>query len=144
MPSQVGPASNEEPAAITALSEIRRSLAEARQRYIGFARRGDQIYSEIQASRGEPPSEEELAAIGCNLEERQLYMGALHQPYMALYHHGDRINNEIQAMQAARGVAALLRRGAWAAWPRGRGTGRRQTVRQRHRIENQLRDGDLT
>ena len=74
---------------------------------MGFVRRGDQIYSEIQASRGEPPSEEELAAIAGNLaEERQLYMAAMHQPYMALYHHGDRTNNEIQAMQAARGVAA--------------------------------------
>ncbi len=106
MPSQEGPASDEELAAIAALSEIRRSLAEARQRYMGFVRRGNQIYSEIQASRGEPPSEEETAALGCSREERQLYMGALHQPYMALYHHGDRINNEIQAMQAARGVAA--------------------------------------
>ena len=145
MPSQEGPASDEELAAIAALSGIRRSLAEARQRHMEFARRGNQIYSEIQASRGEPPSEEELAAIAGNLaEERQLHMATMHQPYMALYHHGDRINNEIQAMQAARGVAALLRRGAWAAWPRGRGTGRRQTVRQRHRIQNQLRDGDLT
>ncbi len=55
---------------------------------------------------GGPPSEAEAAALGCSREERQLYMGALHQPYMALYHHGHRINNEIQAMQAARGVAA--------------------------------------
>ena len=93
MPSQGGPASDEEPAAIAALSEIRRSLAEERQRYMGFVR----------------------------LDERQLYMGALHQPYMRLYYHGDRINNEIQAMQAARGVvvpASTRGMGGMAARPR--------------------------
>jgi hypothetical protein len=107
MSSQGGPASDEELAAVAALSEIRRSLAEARQRYMGLARRADQIYSEIQASRGGELSEEELAAIAGNLaEERQLYMAAMRQPYMALYHHGDLTNSAIQAMQAARGVAA--------------------------------------
>jgi hypothetical protein len=55
------------------------------------------------------------------LDEHQLYMGALHQPYMRLYYHGDRINNEIQAMQAARGVAvpaSTRGMGGMAARPR--------------------------
>ena len=93
------------------------------------------------SSREEPASEEERAAIAV-LAGYERRLARARELYVELVGRGDRIHSEIQAMQAARGVAAL-------ASTRGMGGMavlvplRRGTVRQSNRIQKQLRDGYL-